>query len=191
MQVPLEISFHNLPSEGWAKEAIEEHVSRLEHIFSRLTSCRVRIDRRASNHNETIPPVVRIEIGVPGYKDIVVAHEPEHLQRKFQTPDLHNAINEAFRIAQRRLTEFKAQLSDRTASPQNGGAYEFVGQIAEMPPAEDFGFLLTKEGALLYFHRNSILAGDFDALRRGDEVTYVEELGDTGPTASKVRVRSA
>jgi cold shock CspA family protein len=125
------------------------------------------------------------------YKDIVVAHEPEHLQRKFQAPDLHNAINEAFRIAQRRLTEFKAQLSDRTASPQSGGAYEFVGQIAEMPPAEDFGFLLTKEGALLYFHRNSILAGDFDALRRGDEVTYVEELGDTGPTASKVRVRSA
>jgi hypothetical protein len=42
---------------------------------------------------------------------------------------------------------------------------------------------------LRYFHRNSVLAGDFDALRRGDEVYYVEDMGDTGPTASKVRVR--
>ena len=40
----------------------------------------------------------------------------------------------------------------------------------------------------MYFHRNSVLAGDFDSLERGDNVTYVESTGDTGPTASKVRV---
>jgi cold shock CspA family protein len=48
--------------------------------------------------------------------------------------------------------------------------------------------LLTKEGGLLYFHRNSLLSGDFDGLERGDEVSYVEQTGDTGPIASKVRV---
>ena len=47
---------------------------------------------------------------------------------------------------------------------------------------------MTKEGALLYFHRNSMLTGDFDRLHRGDEVSYVEAMGDNGPTASKVRV---
>jgi cold shock CspA family protein/ribosome-associated translation inhibitor RaiA len=191
MQVPLEISFHNLKSEAWAEDEIRDHVARLEAIFSRLISCRVRVDQRSSNANGTIPPVVRIELGVPGHKDIVVAHEPEHLQRKFQTPDLHNAINEAFRLAERRLGDFKDQMSEHPAGEQTGGAMEFVGQVAEMPPAEDFGFLLTKEGGLLYFHRNSVLVGDFDQLRRGDEVTYVQEAGDTGPTASKVRVRSA
>jgi cold shock CspA family protein len=46
---------------------------------------------------------------------------------------------------------------------------------------------MTKEGGLLYFHRNSLLTGDFDNLRRGDEVSYIEQAGDTGPTASKVR----
>jgi hypothetical protein len=39
------------------------------------------------------------------------------------------------------------------------------------------------------FHRNSLLSGGFDALERGDEVYYVEDMGDTGPTASKVWVR--
>jgi hypothetical protein len=31
----------------------------------------------------------------------------EHPQRKFQRPDLHNAIHEAFRIAERRLRDLK------------------------------------------------------------------------------------
>ncbi len=64
---------------------------------------------------------------------------------------------------------------------------EFRGQIAELVPEKDFGYVMTKEGGLLYFHRNSLLTGDFDRLRRGDTVSYVEQAGDTGPTASKVR----
>jgi hypothetical protein len=33
------------------------------------------------------------------------------------------------------------------------------------------------------------LTGDFDKLRRGDEVYYVEDVGDTGPMATKVWVK--
>ena len=62
--------------------------------------------------------------------------------------------------------------------------------MAEINPDEDFGFLITASGGLLYFHRNSMLSGDFDALERGDAVYYVEAVGDTGPIATKVRVRS-
>jgi hypothetical protein len=46
---------------------------------------------------------------------------------------------------------------------------------------------MTKEGRLLYFHRNSVLSGNFDEFKRGDDVTYVEDMGDTGPIATKVR----
>jgi ribosome-associated translation inhibitor RaiA/cold shock CspA family protein len=189
MQVPLEISFHNLEKIGWAEEEIRDHVARLEEIYDRVISCRVRVDKRATNANDTIPPVVRIEIGVPGNKDIVVAHEPEHLQRKFQRPDLHNAINEAFRIAERRLTEYKDQLKGYAKGGQHAVGKELRGQVAEMRPGEDFGFLMTPEGGLLYFHRNSVLSDDFETLKRGDEVSYVEDTGDTGPVAVKVRVK--
>jgi cold shock CspA family protein/ribosome-associated translation inhibitor RaiA len=189
MQTPVEIAFHNLPKSDWAESEIRGHVSRLEQMFDRLTTCRVRVDQRATNANNTIPPVVRIELGVPGHKDLVVAHEPEHLQRKFQRPDLHNAINEAFRIAERRLGQFKDQLKDRTAVGEHEAANELLGQVAEMQPDEDFGFLMTASGGLLYFHRNSLLNGDFDKLKVGNEVRYVEEMGDTGPIAKKVRVK--
>jgi ribosome-associated translation inhibitor RaiA/cold shock CspA family protein len=189
MQKPVEIAFRNIESSDAAEAAIRDHVARLEHIFGRMTSCRVRVDQRNQNVNETMPPVVHIDISVPGHNDIVVAHEADHLQRKYQAPDLRNAINEAFRIAERRLGKYKDKLTDHgIAERGHEAANEFRGQIAEITPERDFGFLLTKEGGLLYFHRNSLLSGDFDGLERGDEVSYVEQTGDTGPIASKVRV---
>ena len=120
-----------------------------------------------------------------------MSHEPDRLQRRFQTPDLHNAINEAFRIAEDQLAGLKEKLDGRSKNGQHDAENQFLGQVAEITPGQDFGFLMTKEGGLLYFHRNSVLAGDFDALERGDEVSYVEDMGDTGPTAVKVRVRAA
>lgn len=189
MQVPLEIAFHNVEHSDWAEDEIRGHVARLEEIYKRLTSCRVRVDQRANNANQTIPPVVRIEIGLPGHKDIVVAHEPEHLQRKYQRPDLHHAINEAFRLAERQLSTFKERVSDRKTALTHEAAHEFLGQVAEMHPDKDHGFLMTKEGGLLYFHRNAVLIGEFDRLKRGDALSYVEEVGDTGPIATKIRIK--
>jgi ribosome-associated translation inhibitor RaiA/cold shock CspA family protein len=189
MQIPAEIAFHTVAVSADAEADIRAHIERLERIYGRLTTCRVCVDQRNQNQNDTIPPVVRIEISVPGHKDIVVAHEPAHLLRKYQAPDLRNAINEAFRIAGRRLAKYKDKLTDHgVAASGHEAAREFRGEVAELTPGEDFGFLLTKEGGLLYFHRNSLLNGDFDALRRGDEVGYIEVVGDTGPIATKVRV---
>jgi cold shock CspA family protein/ribosome-associated translation inhibitor RaiA len=189
LQVPLEIAFHNMNSLDWAEEEIRGRVAALEKIYERLISCRVRVDQRAGNGHDNIPPVVHIELGIPGRKDIVVSHEPDHLQQKFQRPDLHNAIHEAFRIAERQLVEFKQQQRGRTKEGQHDAENQYLGQVTEIVPEKDFGFLLTREGGLLYFHRNSVLGGDFEALKLKDEVHYVEAVGDTGPIATKVRAK--
>jgi ribosome-associated translation inhibitor RaiA/cold shock CspA family protein len=190
MQVPLEISYRNIPKSQAAEDEIRAHVANLEEIYDRIISCHVRVDQRADNENHTIPPVVRIELGIPGRKNLVVAHEPDHLQRKYQAPDLSNAINEAFRIAERRLLDLKETREEVSRAPAESGEQRFLGQVAEMYPLDDYGFLLNKEGALLYFHRNSVIAGDFDYLTRGVDVYYVEEDGDTGPIAKRVWVKN-
>lgn len=87
MQIPLEITFHHLGMTDWAEEAIRRHVAKLEEIYDRITTCRVRVDKRVDPLQPSIPPVVRIEISVPGRPDIVVAHEPDRLLRKFQSPE--------------------------------------------------------------------------------------------------------
>jgi ribosome-associated translation inhibitor RaiA/cold shock CspA family protein len=191
LQVPLEIAFHNIESSDWAEQEIRARVADLEKLYDRLVSCRVRIDQRAKDLTGTIPPVVHIELGIAGRSDLVVSHEPEHLLRKYQHPDLHKAINEAFRIAERQLIDVKEQRCDRV---KKDGHHDFgnqsLGQVAEVTPEQDFGFLITKEGGLLYFHRNAVLSGNFDQLTRGDEVHYNEDIGDTGPIATKVRVKA-
>jgi cold shock CspA family protein/ribosome-associated translation inhibitor RaiA len=189
LQVPLEIAFHNIDRSPAAEQEIRGHVAALERLYDRLISCRVRIDQRAKDRTGTIPPVVRIVLGIAGWDDVVVSHEPDHLLRKYQHPDLHKAINEAFRIAERRLLDVKEFREDRDNTAPHDAESQSLGQIAEVTPEQDFGFLMTKEGGLLYFHRNALLSGDFDHLARGDEVHYNEGVGDTGPIATKVRVK--
>jgi cold shock CspA family protein len=190
LQVPLEIAFHNIASSQRAEQEIRARVADLERLYPRLVSCRVRIDQRAKNLTGTIPPVVHIELGVPGRSDLVVSHEPEHLLRKYRHPDLHKAITEAFRIAERQLLDLKQQRNGRTKAGDHDAENQSLGQVAEITPEQDFGFLMTKEGGLLYFHRNALLSGNFDDLERGDRVYYNEDIGDTGPIATKVRVKA-
>ena len=189
LQVPLEIAFHNIASSQGAEQEIRARVADLERLYPRLVSCRVRIDQRAKDLTGTIPPVVHIELGIPGRSDLVVSHEPEHLLRKYRHPDLHKAITEAFRIAERRLLDLKQRRDGRTKAGDHDAENQSLGQVAEITPQQDFGFLMTKEGGLLYFHRNALLTGDFDDLERGDHVYYNEDIGDTGPIATKVRVK--
>ena len=117
MQGPVEIAFHNMEPMEWAEQHIRARIADLERIFDRMASCRVRVDKRAKPNGTSIPPVVHIEIGIPGRADLIVSHEPEYLQRKFQRPDLQKAINEAFRIAERQLVELKNQRHGRTKAP--------------------------------------------------------------------------
>jgi ribosome-associated translation inhibitor RaiA len=134
LQVPLEIAFHNVEGKDWAEEEIRGHVADLERIYDRIISCRIHIDQRTTNENGTIPPVVHIELGIRGRKNIVVSHEPGHLQRKFQRPDLHNAINEAFRIAGRRLHDLKEKREGRSKDASHDSENQALGGVADVDP---------------------------------------------------------
>jgi cold shock CspA family protein/ribosome-associated translation inhibitor RaiA len=190
MDVPLEIAFHNTASSKEAEEEIRARVADLERRYDRLISCRVRVEQRASNPSHTIPPVVHIELGIAGRKHFLISHEPDHLLRKYKHPDLHHAIVEAFRLAERQLSDIKDQRNGRNKDGHHDVGNQSLGQVAEVTPEQDFGYLVTKEGGLLYFHRNSLLTGEFDDLERGDDVYYNEDVGDTGPIATKVRVKA-
>lgn len=185
VQIPLEITFHKIAKPEWAETEIRNHVEKLEGIYEGLVGCRVWVDQRSSKSRT--PPVVHISMSVPGHKELIVAYEPGRLQQKFQNPDLRNAINDAFAAAERQLIDFKRQREGGATADPHDIRNQFLGQIAEMHSEQDHGFLMNKDGGLLYFHRNSVLGADFDSLKRGDEVHYIEEIGDTGPIATKVR----
>ncbi len=83
------------------------------------------------------------------------------------------------------LLDFKGQLREDTSDPTGSAV---AGQVALIEPGADHGFILTNTGSQLYFHRDSVTNADFADLKPGQEVHYVEEEGDTGPVATKIRI---
>ncbi len=181
MEEPLEIAFHNLePSEALEAE-IRERFAKLEKLYDRMTACRISVEALHKQHRTGNVYEVHIDMLVPG-GELVVSRQPKKTKERFQNPDVYTSIREAFRAAERQLIDYKRQLSGevKTHEPL------FQGQVAEMHPEEDYGYLLTAEGALLYFNRSAVLNGDFDQFERGDVVHYIQADGESGPTAVKV-----
>jgi ribosome-associated translation inhibitor RaiA len=54
MQMPIEIAFHHVEPTESIEGQIRQRVAKLDRLYGRLTSCRVRIDQRARNLNDTL-----------------------------------------------------------------------------------------------------------------------------------------
>jgi cold shock CspA family protein len=52
----------------------------------------------------------------------------------------------------------------------------------------DYGKIGTTDGREIFFHRNSVIEADFDALSEGMEVRFNEQMGDQGPKATTVHL---
>jgi len=184
MEIPLELSFHNIQPSEAVEAAIRERADKLDALYPRLTSVRVHVEAEMKRHRHGNIYTLHIELGVPG-KDLVVSKAPHKAKRKYADPDLYACIREAFDAAERQLKDFKAQIGGAVKTHE--GDAQFQGQVTQLRPEEDHGFLMTKDGGQLYFHRNAVLNNGFDKLKKGDLVHYAETTGDTGPMASKVR----
>jgi cold shock CspA family protein/ribosome-associated translation inhibitor RaiA len=181
MKVPLEITFHNLPSSEWIETQVREQLEKLEKIYPRMIGCRVSVEaphKRSGNICD-----IHIELRLPGGA-LVVSREPHRARERRANPTVATALRDAFAAAERQLKDYKQRQSGEVKAHEP----MFQGQVAQLDPEADHGFILTNEGTQLYFHRNSVLDADFDKLKRGDAVHYIASDGDTGPIARKVWV---
>ncbi len=184
MQRPLEIAFHGVTPSAALEEDIRNRFGKLETRYKRLIGGRVSVEALHRQHQTGNVYDVHIVLSVPG-RDIVVSREPNRAKEHFANPDVYVSVREAFDTAERRLRAYAEQLREDTAKPT---ASAVTGQVTLIEPGADHGFILTNTGTQLYFHRDSVTNGKFEELREGEVVHYVEEQGDAGPVATKVRI---
>ena len=127
MDIPLEISFHNIDSSDALKTAVQEHVSKLEQLHDHIIGCRVVIElphksQKASGN----PPDVHIVIRVPG-KEIVVSKELAHNGHKKAATDAYAVLEEAFLVAQKQLKDYR-RVSHGDVKHKNGEPKGIVGE---------------------------------------------------------------
>ena len=182
MQEPLEIAFHGIEHSDALEADIRERADKLVKLYDRMTHCRVSVEALHKQHRSGNVYEVHIDMLLPG-AEIVVSREPNRARERYASPDVYTAVRDAFKAAERRLKEYKRQLNGEVKLE----APLLQAQVAELHPEEDYGYLLTGTGALLYFHRNSLMSGlTLEGLSRGDTLHYHPADGETGPTAVKV-----
>lgn len=181
MKLPLQITFRGMDRSDAIEAQIREKAEKLDQYFPHIMACRVMVESQHKHHQQGNIYHVRIDLTVPGH-EIVVSRDPKEHQAH---EDAYVAIRDAFDAAKRQLEDVA-----RKWRPQNVKTHEVPphGRIVEIVPIDDHGWIETLDGRRIYFHRNSVVDADFDKLEEGDEVRFVEEMGDDGPQASTVHV---
>ena len=179
MQIPLEITFHNVAHSDAVEARARTLAARLERYCGQITRCRVAIEQTHKHHRHGNHYRVRIDVTVPAL-ELVAARQPaEHHAHV----NVYVALRDAFNAMRRQLQGYGQRRRGKVKPHLEAPA----GYVTALFPAQDFGRIATAGGRLIYFHRNSVQHGGFDALTTGDEVRFVETTGDEGPQASTVR----
>jgi cold shock CspA family protein/ribosome-associated translation inhibitor RaiA len=180
MQIPLKIAFEGgLTASDALRTRIEREARKLEQFSDRITACRVAVIGRSGHHHQGDLFQVRIQIVMPGRKDVMVDRNPsaDHAHE-----DPYVAVRDAFNAARRRLQDHERRFEGRTKSHEPPPH----GRVARLFADEGYGFIETSDGREVYFHQNAVMNGGFDKLRPGAEVRFAEEEGERGPQASTV-----
>lgn len=180
MKLPLQITFRNMEGSDAMKTNIEDRAGKLDQVFDQIMGCRVMVESQHRHHQAGNLYHVRIDITVPGNELVVSRESHEHHAHT----DVYVAIRDAFDAARRQLENYARQrrreVKTHVESP--------YGRVSELFLTEGYGKIVTPDSREIYFHRNSILNGDFEKLHVGAEVSFAEEQGERGPQASTVRL---
>ena len=96
MQVPIQITFHNIPRSDALEALIREKAGKLEAFHPRITSCRVTVEELGKHGRQGRQFQVRIDVRVPGKE--IVANRDHH-------EDVYVALRDAFASVTRQIEE--------------------------------------------------------------------------------------
>ncbi len=153
MQVPLQITFRNLPHSDAVTQSIEAQAERLESFYDRIIACRVVVDMPHRHHEWGNLYQVRIDLTIPGHEIVVNRESSQQTQFK----DLEAALLHAFDAAERQLEDYLRQRRDKV---KRNGALPHA-RVARLFDGDHYGFIETPDGREVYFHANSLVNGDF------------------------------
>lgn len=194
------ITYRDIHPTPRVERLVRKEVLKLDRYAPHLTGCHVWIEIPHRHHTGSNPYHVRVELTLPGAqvvvgrqptlhptaKDLGLAEVPRGFELSAPDRELLVAVRHAFDAARRRLQDVLRR--QRHAVKEH--APRSVGRVTQLFPERGYGFLVTGDGREIYFHRNSVLDGEFEDLALGDDVRFVEEAGLEGPQASTVRPSS-
>jgi len=180
MQSPVQIHFKNMEPSEAVEAAINKWVAKLDRAYPTIVTCRVCVEAPSRKKLHGGLYHTRIDIRLPG-KEVVVNRTPDLHHSYF---DAYVSIRDAFKSARRQLENVVKRSQEKVKSHE----IPAHGWIVTLFPENDSGTIESSDDREIYFHRNSLLTGNFDDLTVGMEVRFVEHEDSEELRASSVRL---
>jgi ribosomal subunit interface protein len=182
MQLPVEITYRGVEKSDEIEDLVRTKADRLNKFCDHIMRCDVLIDQPNHTQQSGSPFRVRIDLTVPPNHELVANEKPT--SHEMHEP-LTKIINDAFKTMERQLKELNERQHQNVKNHAEPRAL-----VTKLFAEQDYGFITDLQGRDVYFHRNSLINGDFDHLKIGSEVRYVETHGEKGPQATTVQIVS-
>ena len=176
MQIPLQITVHDLPRSEALDARIREKVAGLERFHPRITRCRVTVGEFRKHHHQGRQFEVRVDVRVPGGSEIV--------SNRHHHEDVYVALRDAFASTTRQLEEVVREKRGDVKVHE----IRQQGRVARISREEGIGFIETSDGRELYFSRENVVNPAFERLEPGDAVQFIEVPAGEGLQAKRVSV---
>jgi ribosome-associated translation inhibitor RaiA/cold shock CspA family protein len=179
MQSQPHVTFRGLEPSPAIESLIAERRGRLEKFHPGIVACDVIVEaaQKRKVHGRLFS--VRVNIGLPG-PDISVTRG---VAQGDAQEDVRLAINQAFSAVEKKLKEQRRTM----------GAVEVKhhppvlhGEVSELEPELGWGMIRTDEGRSVYFQKDSLETGSWDAVVPGKRLRFREMDGEKGPYAIHV-----
>jgi ribosomal subunit interface protein len=105
MNIPPEITFHEVDRSEWVENYIAERLQRLDKFAQGITRCHVTLTREQSSHHTGNCYSVMVEVRVPPQHDLAAKKQKEIKDPPTQLPAI---INQAFGAIERQLKKTAA-----------------------------------------------------------------------------------
>jgi cold shock CspA family protein/ribosome-associated translation inhibitor RaiA len=182
MQVPLKITFRNVPKNAAIEDLVRAQALKLERVCDHVVSCRISVEKPQEHQKSGNAFRVRIDVTVPPQHELVVTREAGEGDLHEQ---LSTVIRDAFAAMRRQLRKL---VEKQRGEVKSHPAQELSGLVVRLFRDQGYGFIKSLDGQEIYFHKNSLTGDEFQRLEIGTGVQWHEQEGNQGPQASTVRI---
>jgi cold shock CspA family protein/ribosome-associated translation inhibitor RaiA len=179
MQIPLRITFRDMPTSQSVDAQVRERAAALERFHPNITACHVVVEAHHRHQRQGRLYHVAVHLVLPEGEIAVTRDPAAHHAHE----DALVAVRDAFEAVERRL-EDRVRRRRGVVKRHEPAIY---GTVTRLYP--DHGFLRSaSDGQEIYFHRNSVVGAKFGELAPGAEVRFAlhEGEGAEGEQASTV-----
>ncbi len=182
MSLPIDVSYRGMEKSAAIEELIQKKAAKLEQVCNEVNSIRVALDVDHKRQRSTTTFRVRLDFNVPPGHELCVKRESTGENAK---DDLYQLVRETFDAAKRQAGKLSEKKSGRVKPHPE---HEVQAVISKLFHGEDYGFVRTLNERDVYFHRNSVVYGDFEELAVGDGVALEVTQGEKGLQATSLRL---